>query len=82
MDRFVTSTRVNPSGASSSKRKVRDDIWLEQYEVIENNGRNGRENVDLNSKYAADVEAVLFEHSIRLGSEAESLDSSDSSDSD
>ena len=38
------------------------------------------ENVDLNSKYAADVEAMLLEHSIGLGSEAESL--SDSSDSD
>ena len=42
MDRFVTVARVNPSGASSSKRKVPHDVWLEHYEIIENNGRNGR----------------------------------------
>ena len=39
------------------------------------------ENVHLNSKYAADVEAMLLEHSIGFGSEAESSDSSDSDQS-
>ena len=39
------------------------------------------ENVVLNSKYAVDVEAMLLEQSIGLGSEAENSDSSDSFDS-
>ena len=38
-------------------------------------------NVALNTKYAADVEAMLLEQSIGRGSEAESSHSSDSSDS-
>ena len=41
MERFVTSTRVDPSGASSSNRKTPDNAWLEQFELIENLGRNG-----------------------------------------
>ena len=41
MDRFVTSTRVDPSGASSSKRKAPDSAWLDNYTIIENMSRNG-----------------------------------------
>ena len=40
------------------------------------------ENVASNTKYAADVEAMLLEQSIGRGSEAESSHPSDSSDSD
>ena len=41
MERFVTSTRVDPSGESSSKRKTPCNAWLEHCDVVENTGRNG-----------------------------------------
>ena len=37
---ICSSTRVNPSEVSGSKRKVPDDIWLEQHELIGNNSNN------------------------------------------
>ena len=59
-----SATRLRAQSSSTSF------ITCELFEKIEN--------VDLNSKYAADVEAMLLEQSIGRGSEAERLDSSDS----
>ena len=41
MDRFVTSTRVGRSTASSSKQKATDNTWLEHCKVIENLEKDG-----------------------------------------
>ena len=86
MDRFVTSARVNPSydWVMSKKRNRLALANAEKLVYIFHNMRAIRkiENVSLNTKYAADVEAMLLEQSIGRGSEAESSHSSDSSDSD